>query len=144
MKEPTGPGLRHDCGVYSGYEVSVYYDPILSKLIAYAQSREICCRRMAAALANFPVLGIKTDIEFLRDVITHPEFMAGNTFTDFIARNMPAWKPAINADIIKKAAVVAAYQARSEKSHVKLSDISDEMPSPWETLGNWHIGSGKI
>jgi len=144
MKEPSGPGIRHDCGIYSGYEVPVFYDPILSKLIAWAPTRDIACKRMSAALTDFPILGIKTDIEFLRDVITHGEFLAGNTFTDFISRSMPSWRPAISVTTLSSALVAAAFHSHAGKNGGRVSSSSAAMPSPWETLGDWKIGSGKL
>ncbi len=140
MREPSGPGIRHDCGVQSGGEVSVYYDPILSKLIAWAPSREIACRRIAAALGDFPILGIKTDIEFLRDVIVHPEFLSGNTFTNFISTNMPDWKPLGGDDIIMQALTVAAVHSNFSGQRPRgPGSKTDEIPSPWQTIGDWEI-----
>lgn len=144
MKEPSGPGIRHDCGIYSGYEVSVYYDPILSKLIAWAPTREICCHRMAAALEDFPLLGIKTNIEFLRDLITHPEFLAGRTTTDFIPRNAPEWKPRESKELLDEALIGAAIYTQTEKSTPGISAGTEQHPSPWQTLGDWRIGSGRV
>jgi acetyl-CoA carboxylase biotin carboxylase subunit len=141
MKEPSGPGIRHDCGIYSGYEVPVYYDPILSKLIAWAPTRDHAIKRMAAALLNFPILGIKTNIEFLREVMTHPEFAAGNTFTDFIPRNLPNWTPARSEELLSQAALAAAIETDKPKRGSFAGKV--EIPSPWELLGDWHIGSGK-
>ncbi len=141
MKEPTGPGIRHDCGIYSGYEVPVYYDPILSKLIAWAQTRELACQRMVSALEDFPVLGIKTNIEFLREVVSHPEFRAGRTFTDFIPRNLPDWTPSRSEELVTEAALAAGIWEQSKKRKVTLGKA--EMPSPWETLGDWRIGASK-
>jgi acetyl-CoA carboxylase biotin carboxylase subunit len=140
MKEPNGPGVRHDCGVFSGSEISVYYDPILSKLITWAPNREICCRRMAAALNEFPILGIKTDIEFLRDVIIHPEFLKGNTFTDFIPVNLPDWKPEIGDDLLNKGLLSAGLYSNIASKKPVVSGGSEEIPSPWSTLGDWEIG----
>jgi acetyl-CoA carboxylase biotin carboxylase subunit len=141
MKEATGPGIRHDCGIYSGYEVPVYYDPILSKLIAWAPTREHAIKRMAAALLDFPILGIKTNIEFLHEIMTHPQFAAGNTFTDFIPRNLPDWAPLRSEELLSQAALAAAIA--SDKPKRGSFAGKTELPSPWETLGNWHIGSGK-
>jgi len=139
MKEPSGPGIRHDCGVFSGYEVSVYYDPILSKLIAWAPSREICCRRMATALADFPILGIKTDIEFLRAVVQHPEFMAGNTHTDFITRNLAGWKSGGGDGLFNEGLIAAAvYPGNRDKKQSNSAQAG--ISSPWQQLGDWQIG----
>jgi len=144
MKEPSGPGIRHDCGVYSGYEVSVFYDPILSKLITWAPSREICCKRMAAALADFPILGIKTDIEFLREAVSHPEFAAGNTFTDFISTNMPSWAPSIDDNMLNNALIAASLYSKYAKKSPALSKSSKEMPTPWQEIGDWQIAGGSV
>jgi acetyl-CoA carboxylase biotin carboxylase subunit len=141
MKEPTGPGIRHDCGIFSGYEVSVYYDPILSKLITWAPTREVCCHRMAAALADFPILGIKTGIEFLHDTVIHPEFIAGNTFTDFIPKNMPGWKHKSGDGVLDEAMIAAALYSRLKpKSSVIVGQRN--ISSPWQEIGNWQIGDG--
>jgi acetyl-CoA carboxylase biotin carboxylase subunit len=141
MKEPSGPGIRHDCGVYSGCDVSVYYDPILSKLIAWAPDREICCSRIASALSDFPVLGIKTDIEFLKDAVTHPEFIAGNTFTNFIEKNMSDWSPAGSGDIPDHVlSYAAAFSMNSGKPKAQVT--GGKIPSPWQTMGDWEIARG--
>ena len=140
MKEPTGPGIRHDCGVFSGYEISVYYDPILSKLVAWAPNREICCHRMAAALENFPILGIKTDIEFLRDIVIHPEFIVGNTYTDFIPKNMPNWKHASGDGVIDEALIAAAIFSKNMQKNASVTPTSQKMTSPWLETGSWQIG----
>ena len=139
MAEPTGPGIRHDCGVFSGYEVSVYYDPILSKLIAWAPSREVCCHRMAAALADFPLLGIRTGIEFLHDVVIHPEFIKGNTFTDFIPRHMPGWKHKGGEGVLEQALAAATVFSKNSKPVTNLPGRT-EIPSPWLEIGDWQIG----
>jgi acetyl-CoA carboxylase, biotin carboxylase subunit len=143
MKEPAGPGIRHDCGIYSGAEISVYYDPILSKLIAWAPDRSICGQRLAGALADFPILGINTNIEFLRAIILHPEFIEGNLDTGFLERNLPDWspKPDLHSDEI---ALVAAglFSNLNGKRQTNFT-AAQSIPSPWETLGDWRIGSGK-
>ncbi|MFC2161888.1 acetyl/propionyl/methylcrotonyl-CoA carboxylase subunit alpha [Acidobacteriota bacterium] len=62
LKEPIGPGVRNDCGIYSGCDVPIYYDPILAKLIVWAESRDQACQRMIEALNDYVILGIKTSI----------------------------------------------------------------------------------
>lgn len=138
MKEPSGPGIRHDCGIYSGCEVSVYYDPILSKLIAYAGDRESCCRRIISALSDFPLLGIKTNIEFLSDAVSHPEFPAGNTFTDFIERNLPEWSPRTKINRRNLALAAAALFSSSTRTRATAKGAPG-IPSPWQMLGGWEI-----
>jgi acetyl-CoA carboxylase, biotin carboxylase subunit len=142
MKEPSGPGIRHDCGVYSGYDVPVYYDPILSKLIAWAPSRDICAHRLASALADFPLLGIKTGIQFLREILQHPVFLKGNTYTDFLQKNMPDWKPRVSKKNVELAAFAAAYYLQNQKQKSMPGQATSGYQSPWETLGDWQIGAG--
>jgi len=140
MKEPSGPGIRHDCGVGSGSEVSVYYDPILSKLIAWAENRQLCCRKMAEALKNFPLIGIKTNIEFLHDIITHPAFTSGDLSTAFISQYMADWSSKRDAAVEDLALIAAAAHEMLVKDKKTIGKVAAAQPSCWETLGEWRIG----
>jgi acetyl-CoA carboxylase biotin carboxylase subunit len=83
-REPSAPGIRVDSGVEEGGEVPVQYDPMLAKLIASGATRDAAIARAAAALRAYPVLGVRTNIPFLINVLTHPGFAAGDTDTAFI------------------------------------------------------------
>ena len=76
-RPPSGPGLRLDSGVVEGQEVSIYYDPMLAKLIAWAPRRDLSLRRMEVALSQFLVLGVITNIPLLRAVVGHPPVSEG-------------------------------------------------------------------
>ena len=76
-RRAEGSGRPLDSGIYAGWDVPIYYDPILAKLIVWAEDREPACRRMAAALDDYVVLGIRTTIGFLKDVISHPDVPGG-------------------------------------------------------------------
>ncbi len=76
-REPTGPGLRVDAGVVEGGAVSVYYDPMLAKLIAHGETREHCLARAREALTRFEILGVHTNLAFLQALLAHPAFVAG-------------------------------------------------------------------
>lgn len=96
--EPTGVGVRVDSGLECGAEVTVHYDPLLAKLIVQAANREAAIRKMEWALQRYVILGLTTNIPFLRAVINHPEFMAGRTNTHFLENHFPSWsedQPAI-------------------------------------------------
>jgi 3-methylcrotonyl-CoA carboxylase alpha subunit len=82
--EPRMPGVRVDSGVREGDEISVHYDPLLAKVIAYAETRELAIARLLAALRAFPVLGIITNIPFLIRVLEHPSFRSGEMHTGFL------------------------------------------------------------
>jgi acetyl-CoA carboxylase biotin carboxylase subunit len=141
MEEPQGPGIRVDSGVYSGGEVSVHYDPIMAKLIAWGPDREAARRRMSKALGEYPILGVATTVGVLKDVMEHPAFIAGNTHTGFIAEHMSEWRPAEDEGLLATALAAAALHEMEPK--VVAAANKEEMPSPWETVGAWQIGSGR-
>ena len=74
-REPQGPGIRVDSGVKAGSEVSVHYDPMLAKLIVHASTREEARRRAITALREYAILGIRTNIPFLLQILEHPQFV---------------------------------------------------------------------
>jgi acetyl-CoA carboxylase biotin carboxylase subunit len=141
MEEPQGPGIRVDSGVYSGGEVSVHYDPIMAKLIAWGPDREAARRRMSEALGEYPILGIETTVGFLKDVIERPEFVAGNTHTRFIEEYMADWRPPDDGEFLATALAAAALYEMEPRTVA--ASAKKEMPSPWETMGNWQTGSGR-
>jgi len=140
MKEPAGPGIGHDCGIYSGFEVPVYYDPILSKVITWAEGREDARKRMILALSNYTVLGIQTTIGFLSSVMAHPEFVAGNTQTNFIEKNMSDWVNKKKERKFLNEALLAAAVTSQMKMSDKRAGIKEKAPSPWLTVGKWSVG----
>ncbi|MFX0095716.1 MAG: acetyl/propionyl/methylcrotonyl-CoA carboxylase subunit alpha, partial [Candidatus Hodarchaeota archaeon] len=83
---PTGVNIRHDYGIEAGQEISTYYDPMIAKLIVHAESREESLEKMDWALSNYVALGVRTNVSFLRKVLRHPEFNAGDYSTDFISK----------------------------------------------------------
>ncbi|MCL4829332.1 MAG: acetyl-CoA carboxylase biotin carboxylase subunit [Caldilinea sp.] len=83
--EPVGPGVRVDAGVTTGDEVTLHYDPMIAKLIVLGEHRRDAIGKMLWALRHYVVLGdIITNIAFLRQVLVHPRFQAGDTTTDFV------------------------------------------------------------
>jgi acetyl-CoA carboxylase biotin carboxylase subunit len=83
---PGGPGIRIDTHVYAGYMVPPYYDSLLGKLIAHGGTREEALGRAYQALEEFIIEGVKTTIPFLREVLRHPDFVAGKVDTRFLER----------------------------------------------------------
>ncbi len=83
---PGGPGIRIDTHVYAGYMVPPYYDSLLGKLIAHGATREEALGRANQALEEFIIEGVKTTIPFLREVLRHPDFVAGDIDTHFVER----------------------------------------------------------
>jgi acetyl-CoA carboxylase, biotin carboxylase subunit len=87
-RPPGGPGVRNDSGVYPGAEVSVYYDPMISKLVCWGRDRSEAIGRMKRALREFVVKGIKTSIPFHRAVLENAKFLSGHFDTSFIETEM--------------------------------------------------------
>ena len=86
LRTPAGPGIRDDSGVFEGWTVPIDYDPLISKLVAWAPSRGEAIQRMQRALKEYQVEGIKTNLAFFREVLDHPDFRAGDFDTGFIDR----------------------------------------------------------
>lgn len=86
---PTGPGIRIDSGIRQGDQVTPAYDPMLAKLVVHAADRKAAIRRLARALSEYVILGCTTNIDFLQDLISHPEYLSAKTSTDFIELNWP-------------------------------------------------------
>jgi acetyl-CoA carboxylase biotin carboxylase subunit len=82
--EPGGPGVRVESGVYESFEVPIYYDPLIAKLLVWAPTRQEAIARMKRALSETVIRGIKTSIPFHVIVMEHPKFIAGDYDTTFI------------------------------------------------------------
>jgi acetyl-CoA carboxylase biotin carboxylase subunit len=85
---PGGPGIRVDTAIHAGYEIPAYYDSMLAKLIAFGQDRKEAIARMRRALDEFEISGIKTTIDFHKEVLCHPKFIKGQFDTHFIHEEM--------------------------------------------------------
>ncbi len=142
LKEPQGPGVRHDSGIYSGCDVPIYYDPILAKLIVWAEERDLAGQRMANALDDYVILGIKTSIDFLKEVIRHPQFRAGNISTDFINKYFGQWKGREKTEEDMKVALMASAFTDLERTVPAAAGFIEHKNvfSPWLSLGKWRIG----
>jgi acetyl-CoA carboxylase biotin carboxylase subunit len=136
VREPRGPGIRNDCGVYSGYTVPMEYDPILSKLITHAESRQECIGRMIRALKDYVILGVLTPIPFLMDILSSEAFIKGETYTDFIDTHFADWRPAMEGVDLACLAYIADSMA-NHRTKGNFTPMDGEMCSPWQTLGNF-------
>jgi len=141
FKEPRGPGVRHDCGIYQGSDVPIFYDPILAKLIVWAENRDLACKRMTCALDDYVILGIQTTIDFLKDVIGHPQFRAGNTTTHFINKNLQGWQGKEKTPETRGIAALAAAFDGARRTFAPGTRAGPaEAPTPWSALGKWRLG----
>jgi acetyl-CoA carboxylase biotin carboxylase subunit len=123
---PQGPGVRNDNGVYSGYTVPVFYDPMLSKLICHAATRAETIARMKRALIEYRVEGIETTIPFFTALMGHPDFVAANFDTGFIDRNLAELTKERGGNGHVDAAIAAAAILAFEESQlVRLPEQND-------------------
>ncbi|HEY7333358.1 MAG TPA: acetyl-CoA carboxylase biotin carboxylase subunit [Bryobacteraceae bacterium] len=112
LHEPSGPGIRLDSGVYSGWEVPLDYDPLLAKLVAWAPSREEAIRRLDRALAEYEIGGIRSNVAFFRQILADSDFRAGRLSTEFLtSRSFSRTGPELEAEA---AAALALAMAESQ------------------------------
>ena len=132
-REPSMPGIRIDSGVCEGGEVSVHYDPLIAKLIADAETRESARRRAIEALRSYPILGIRTNIAFLINVLEHPRFMSGDIDTRFLDAEGQTVRARSTGELTPEARELATW-LRSQP--VSLSSRSREaaQPDPWDIV----------
>jgi acetyl-CoA carboxylase biotin carboxylase subunit len=86
LLQPGGPGIREDCGIYEGWVVPMDYDPMLSKLIAFAPSREMAIARMLRALDEYVIGGIRTNLDLFRRILRDPDFRGARIDTGYLDR----------------------------------------------------------
>jgi acetyl-CoA carboxylase biotin carboxylase subunit len=142
FEAPAGVNVRHDMGIESGSEITPYYDPMLAKLIVSGETRDDAIRKMDWALSNYLALGVATNILFLKAVINHPEFKAGNLSTKFIERYFTDWNPSAGAPPVE-VLIAAAIEEAVRKGIATASDVTDaahDQHSPWKTAGKWRVG----
>jgi acetyl-CoA carboxylase biotin carboxylase subunit len=97
LRVPAGPGVRDDGGVEAGAEVSIYYDPMISKLAAWGRTRAEAIDRLRRALDEYAIGGIKTTLPFFREIVRDAEFIEGRLDTGFISRFFERRETALNA-----------------------------------------------
>jgi len=119
LKEPGGPGVRHDCGIY--------------------------CQRMIEALNDYVILGVKTSIDFLKEVIKHPKFQSGQTMTSFITKHFSNWEGKDKPEDLEKMALIAASFCSLNGSSGRVAPSAElkALYSPWLSLGKWRIGGSR-
>lgn len=131
ITEPLGLGVRHDGYVYEGYEIPMYYDPLISKLIVWANTREEAIARLRRALYNYKITGVKTSIKFLAKIVECPDFVEGKYNTHFIEDNYDfLMSKGDKVGKFEDVAIIAAFVDYIDK----VADLQPEKPS--STLGN--------
>lgn len=119
-REPSGPGVRLDSGVYEGWNVPMDYDPLLAKLVAWAPDRELATARMHRALEECVIGGIRTNREFFAGILEDQEFRAGRLSTAFLEGFFERHRaPEIDIETEAVAALVSALCVQKPAAGVK-------------------------
>ena len=139
LSVPSGPGVRDDSGVYEGWEVPLFYDPMISKLAAWGATRDAAIARMKRALGEYHVGGIRTTIPFFLSVLDDDEFARGEIDTGYIARFLERRKAKDVAqndgdDARIAAAIVAAINFTKQSKAIAASAPA-ERASKWKLAG---------
>jgi acetyl/propionyl-CoA carboxylase alpha subunit len=129
---PTDPSVRVDSGFRAGDEISHHYDSLLAKVIAHGQTRLAALGRLRDALEDFHILGVRTNIPFLLEVLSHPRFVEGRLDTNFLQEEFPEWVPSADwppelANLCRAAGSVVTARAR------------EEVEGPWADQTDWRI-----
>jgi acetyl-CoA carboxylase biotin carboxylase subunit len=130
---PVGPGIRVDDGIAEGGEVSIHYDPMLSKLIAHGPTREACIDRLIAAIDNYDIIGVKTTLDFGRFAVDHEAFRSGVFDTGFVSDYFSPEKLVRELPVSDEifAELVAGLATRIMNEGCNVSTVENVGRSPW-------------
>jgi len=136
---PTGPGVRVDTGVYPGFEISPYYDSMISKLIVWGETRGQAILRMRRALDEYKIVGVKTNIPFHQNLLDQHRFMAGQFDTRFVEERFSMEKAEegreTHPDIAAIMATLVAHQQTQRSAQIIQRNTRDT--SNWKWVGRW-------
>ncbi|SCK09968.1 acetyl-CoA/propionyl-CoA carboxylase, biotin carboxylase, biotin carboxyl carrier protein [Variovorax sp. HW608] len=132
LHEPRGPGIRVDSGIAAGQEVTAAFDPMLAKLIVSGATRTEAIAAAQRALGDYVLLGCKTNTGFLRRLLSHPAFVAGEIHTGFLdAQPEVAAEPPIPTDTLHRLLAIAAMASRPVRA------AADAVPDLHAAMGDW-------
>ena len=133
--QPGGPGIREDCAVFAGWRVPLDYDPMLSKLVAFAPTREMAIDRMLRALSEYVIGGIKTNLGLFRRILTDDDFRAARIDTGYLERLLASGATEVEESVPEEiVALAAALFATSAKAETTVA-VSAGEESRWAVAG---------
>ncbi|MGB0389242.1 MAG: acetyl-CoA carboxylase biotin carboxylase subunit [Ardenticatenaceae bacterium] len=138
-EEPEG--VRVDAGVKTGDEVTIHYDPMISKVIVHAPTRHEALRQMGWALQHYTLLGLITNLSFLQEVLKHPVFRAGDATTHFISQQMTDWQPTRDQLPDQALIALALRDTLAQQRRHNLTRLTSSDPyNPWRIGDAFRIG----
>lgn len=137
---PSGPGVRVDTGVYAGFEISPYYDSLISKLICWGETRGEAILRMRRALEEYRIMGVKTNIPFHQNIMDSHRFIAGSFDTRFVEERFSMNEN--NEETRDKLSMIAAVLAtlvahREGQQASQIVQRGERDTSNWKWVGRW-------
>jgi len=139
---PTGPGVRVDTGVYEGFEITPHYDPLISKLICWGETRAEALLRMRRALEEYRIMGIKTNIPFHQRILDSHRFMAGQFDTTFVEQRF-SMQEDIPPEQARMAAIIATlvcHQQSLKAGQLMRWDSQTQGRNRWKWGIRRHLG----
>lgn len=134
LEQPQGPGIREDTGVYAGWTVPLEYDPMLSKLVAFGETRAAAIARLLVALRSYEVGGIKTNVGLFRWVLEHEEFGSAKIDTGWLERELEVARPAKESEVPVEIAAIAAAWFLAQKT-AGVQAVASGAESAWALAG---------
>ncbi len=137
--QPTGPGVRVDTGVYPGFEITPYYDPMIAKLIIWGETRAQAIMRMRRALEEFRIVGVRTNIPFHQSLMDSHRYMGGQFDTRFVEERFSLEEAIENKETHPEIAVafatLVAHQQTQRSAQIVRRNERDA--SNWKWVGRW-------
>jgi acetyl-CoA carboxylase biotin carboxylase subunit len=133
---PTGPGVRVDTGVFPGYEVTPYYDSLISKLICYGETRGEVVLRMRRALEEYRIMGVKTNIPFHQHMMDSHRFLSGSFDTDFVEERF-SMSDREAPDALQAAILATLVAHRQGQAASQIVAPGERDTSNWKWLSRW-------
>jgi acetyl-CoA carboxylase, biotin carboxylase subunit len=133
LLQPGGPGIREDCGIYEGWVVPMDYDPMLSKLIAFAPTRAMAIARMLRALDEYVIGGIRTNLGLFRRILSDPDFQAARIDTGYLDRLLAQSASAAEPPTPSTPAIAAAAIFEATRSAATAPAPAAQPASAWKS-----------
>ncbi len=136
---PTGPGVRVDTGVYPGFEISPYYDSMISKLVVWGETRGEAILRMRRALAEYKIVGIKTNIPFHQNMLKQHRFIAGQFDTRFVEEKFSMEEAEEDKELYPEIAAIIATLVSNQQTEKSAQIVQRNArdTSNWKWVGRW-------
>jgi acetyl-CoA carboxylase biotin carboxylase subunit len=140
LDEPAGPGVRVESGIYAGFDISPYYDSLISKLITWGETRGEALLRMRRALEEYRIMGVKTNIPYLQQILNSPRFQGGQTDTQFLDQRCPPMERE-QSQVLRAVAIAATLLVHRQKQQQHgaptVATEGANQAGNWKRLGRW-------